>query len=221
MIKFQLFLFALFFYLTACNSNTEVPIENITRQPAITNADQQYAGVFYPLNGTWEGVFMIYEDSLGQAEGISQPRDLSGLDSYDLSLRLVQSINVRQEYVSESPYFQRVTIRDTYMDENNGKHVVVSKGVNKVQEGKLWCVVKKPEETIIHRGELEGESTIIWQRELRNPLKIEYFRETVENDFYKIIGWGYYGNDNPSLSPRIWYVGDYNKIEEGSGVTSR
>jgi hypothetical protein len=74
-------------------------------------------------------------------------------------------------------------------------------------------VVKKPDETVIHKGKLIGEHTFVWQREISNPFKIEYFMEKIEGDFYKILGWGYYGSDNPELSPKTWFVGDYYRVQ--------
>ncbi|MCB0287333.1 MAG: hypothetical protein KDE57_11800, partial [Calditrichaeota bacterium] len=59
----------------------------------------------------------------------------------------------------------------------------------------------------------QGAGTLIWQRDERDPLKIEYFHESVEGDYYKIIGWGYYGDDNPNLSPKTWFVGDYSRMD--------
>ena len=202
-----------------CNSVPETlpeapaAVADISKPPPVAAADQKYSDVFSMLDGKWEGVFYIYEDSLGQREGTAQPRNIRNLEFTDLGLRLVQEIEVTQEYVSESPYFQRVHITDVYTDENGEQRVVESEGVNKIQNGHLWCVVKKPDETIVHHGFLDGEDTIIWQRNLKSPLKIEYFRETVEGDFYKIWGWGYYGDDDPTLTPRLWFIGDYNKVE--------
>lgn len=199
-----------------CNSKPPVPksVEDISTPPPVTQADQKYANVFSVLDGKWEGAFYIYEDSLGQHKGIAQPEITENLEFAGLALRPVREIDVRQEYVSESPYFQRVTIRDRYTDESGKTRHVESRGVNKVQDGRLWCIVKKPDETVIHHGKLDGPGTIIWQRDERNPLKIEYFRETVEDDYYKIVGWGYYDGDDPDLTPRLWFVGDYSKVDE-------
>lgn len=98
---------------------------------------------------------------------------------------------------------------DRYRDAN-GKHVAVeSYGVNKIQDGKMWGAVIKPDETVVHHGHLEGANTIIWQRSLSKPLKIEYFKETVEKDTYTIVGWGYYGDVDSALSPRYWVKGEY------------
>ena len=206
--------------LAACTSKPEpLPeapptVSELANAPLVSENDRKYEGVFAPLDGTWEGVFFIYEDSLGQREGIAQPRNIRNLEFTDLALRLVQEIEVKQVYISESPYFQRVQITDTYIDENGQQKIVKSEGVNKIQDGQMWCVVKKPDGTIIHHGSLDNQHTIVWQRSQESPLKIEYFREAVEDDFYKIWGWGYYGDDDPTLTPRLWFIGDYNKVLE-------
>ena len=118
---------------------------------------------------------------------------------------------MQQHYVSESPTFQRVTIVDRYKDAQGRTRVVESRGVNKVQDGKLWCVVKKPDDTVIHRGTLAAAQTIIWQRERRSPLAIEWFHETVHEQTYSIVGWGYYGADKPELAPRMFFRARYRR----------
>ncbi len=205
-----------FFGFAGCNNKPPVPksLGNTSTPPLVTPVDQKYANVFSMLDGKWEGAFYIYEDSLGQHKGNARPEITENLEFAGLALRPIQEIEVRQEYVSESPYFQRVIIRDTYADADGKTRTVESRGVNKVQDGRLWCIVKKPDETVIHYGKPGGPGTIIWQRDERNPLKIEYFRETVEDDYYKIVGWGYYAGDDPDLTPRLWFVGDYSKVAE-------
>jgi hypothetical protein len=123
-------------------------------------------------------------------------------------------IEVEQSYVSETPYFQRVTIKDTYRNPAGETRIIESRGANKVQDGKLWCVVVKPDETVVHQGHLADNRTIVWQRDLRQPLKIEYFRETVGDDTYAIVGWGYYGKDDPTRSPRYWFQAAYQRVLE-------
>jgi hypothetical protein len=88
----------------------------------------------------------------------------------------------------------------------------VSNAVNSVRNGRLWCVVKKPGETVIHSGTLEDDHTIVWQSSRDDPLRIEYFRESVEGDLYTVRGWGYYGGDDPGLTPRTWFRGDYRRV---------
>jgi hypothetical protein len=212
--RFGISILSLLLIFSSCKKTSKtVLIEDISTPPLKTAADEKYAGVFSVLDGAWEGTFSVYEDSLGQTEGFARPDDLIDLDFSGFALRLVQTVDVRQEYVSETPYFQKVTIWDTYTDGNGGQRVVVSRGVNKVQNGQLWCVVVKPGETVIHQGKLPGKHIFVWQRDNRDPLKIEYFMEKVEGDFYKIWGWGYYGNDNPELSPKTWFVGDYYRMQ--------
>ena len=195
--------------LTACDS--QVPVEDISRPPVFSPADKPYADVFRALDGVWEGEFHVYVDERGQAAGPARPEELRAVMFANPHLRKQLTIRVRQEYVSETPYFQRVKIRDSYVDAGGELRVVESRGVNKVQDGRLWCVVQKPDERVVHAGRLRGGDTIVWRRDLRRPLKIEYFEETVLPETYTILGWGYYGNDDPERGPRTWFYGEYRR----------
>ena len=189
---------------TACQQ--QVAIRDIQTPPMIKQADEQYADVFKSLDGQWEGIFYIYEDTI---RGPKDEQRLQNVSKASLEgLKLSSSLEVQQIYQSPSPFFQTVNITDYYP--KNDK-TVKSQGVNKVQAGKLWCVVEKPDETIIHEGQFEAPSTLIWQRNEQSPQKIEYFRETVEANSYKIIGWGYYEGDDPEQMPKYWFYGDYRK----------
>ena len=121
---------------------------------------------------------------------------------------MLGKIQVTQEYVSESPYFLRVVITDFYPE--TGKKDV-SKGINKIEDGKMWCIVNKPHEKVVHYGKTEGEKTIIWFQNQKTPQRIEYFQETVDELFYEIIGYGYYEGDDTNLSPRLWFHGKYER----------
>lgn len=188
-----------------------VPINNITQPPEVEPADTAYAGVYRTLDGSWEGTFYIYQDTARKERSNDLLFHFSESALAELPLQLSDSLRVRQRYTSQSPYFQKVKIWDTYPE--SGK-TVESAGVNKVQNGQMWCVVRKPEETVIHRGSLEGEHTIVWQRSEQNPQKIEYFRETVQENRYDIIGWGYYEGQDTSLMPLLWFEGRYKRIQK-------
>lgn len=185
----------------------QVPVNDIENIPEATAADSTFANVYQSLHGNWVGDFEVYRDDSGA------PRDEEIMYNPNPSIlnrpnvNSVQLIRVHQRYESITPYFQKVDIQDTYPD----GRVVNSKGVNKVQDGRMWCVVRKPDETVIHEGSTDGPETIIWQRNEQNPQKIEYFRETVSEDRYTIIGWGYYEGDDTSLMPRYWFYGIYNR----------
>jgi hypothetical protein len=173
--------------------------------------DDTYANVFKPLDGKWKGDFHVYSLSTKNLKKNSIPR----LDTIDLHafkllpLKLEQMISVEQTYTSKSPFLQRVVIIDTYTRKDGSRKVVRSTGVNKMVSGKLVCIVDKPGEQVIHTGKTEGPHTIIWKRQIKHPFKKEYFRETVEKDQYTIIGYGYYGDDDPSQPPRTWFFGIY------------
>lgn len=203
-------LFGLFLGMMALASACDrpVPVDNISDIPMVEPADSAYANVYRKLDGTWRGTFYIYRDT--------SPADRQELLLSNLSQNLIDSLPVflsdslivTQEYKSQTPFFQTVRISDYYPDRDE---TVVSRGVNKVQDGKMWCVVRKPAETVIHKGELNGANTIIWSRSEENPLKAEYFREIVEGNSYEIIGYGYYGNADRSRMPPYWFYAKYEK----------
>ncbi|MEO1053942.1 MAG: hypothetical protein AAFX87_25115 [Bacteroidota bacterium] len=195
--------------LSSCNTaKTELSAEEVEA------LQQQYADVFKPLDGVWRGQFYVYSDPNGQTSAESaQPKniDLSTLVSLNLKNQFV--IDVEQRYTSDNPWYQRVEIKDTYLKDGQ-EQVVKSSGVNKVEEGKLLCIVNKPDDQIIHSGAWDGKNTITWERDIREPLKIEFFSETVTDSAYTIVGWGYYGTDNPELNPKTWFFGDYKRVFE-------
>lgn len=191
---------------------TNVKIDNINTPPKAIEADTVFANVYHPLDGTWQGQFKIYED---KDRGVKKAGALDRIGVENLrkfTLQHVNTIEVTQLYQSESPYFQTVEITDIYEEANGQRKEVHSKGVNKVQDGKMWCVVRKPDETVIHEGSLEGQKTIVWQRNEQAPQKIEYFKETVADNTYEIIGYGYYEGDDPTLMPRLWFYGRYDRV---------
>ncbi len=192
--------------------NAQPALTDIREIPPVTGADQPFAGVFGSLDGHWKGVFKIYRDSL-PGDHVA-PQQLSIADFHRASLQLVQTIQVDQWYRSLTPFFQRVRIRDVYSGASGSQDTVWSRGVNKVQNGAPWCAVKKPDETVLHRGKSDGPETLIWRRDERRPLKKEYFRETVRESAYAILGWGYYGQDDLRKSPPWWFYGEYRRIPE-------
>lgn len=191
--------------------NRMVPIDDIESAPEVSEADQAYADVYKSLDGHWKGQFFVFEaKELAERDDAilyNLTRELIQQDR----LNIVNTLVVDQFYESESPFFQKVKIMDFYEDKGETE---VSLGVNKVQDGKMWCVVRKPNETVIHEGSKEGENTIIWQRNEQNPQRVEYFRETVLPNTYEIIGWGYYEGDDQSKMPKTWFYAQYHRAPD-------
>lgn len=175
---------------------------------------QKYlSNVFKPWDGNWSGDFIVYLDTLGQQKGNAQPTDID-FDIINKPSFILQSvIKADHIYKSVSSFRQEGIITDIVTSGSGKPDTIKSKAVNEVKNGKLKCLVYKPNELGIHEGKYLGDNTIVWQRSLSNPLKIEYFKETVRDGHYKIIGWGYYGKDNPTLTPRYWFYADYMKID--------
>ncbi|AXT20837.1 hypothetical protein D7030_11255 [Flavobacteriaceae bacterium AU392] len=202
----QRFLFLLLIITTSCSSQVE--IDNITDAPKVQKNDEVFANVYKPLDGTWKGVFLVKEDINLKALNNINLQDEETMLRFINASKTVNTINVSQVYTSESPYFQHVTITDFYPDSGKTEQ---SKGVNKIQDGKMWCVVRKPNDTVIHEGSTPNKETIIWQSNKTSPQRIEYFHETVTKDYYEIIGYGYYDNDDTTLTPKLWFYGKYER----------
>ena len=198
-------LIVLLFVIAATACQAQVEINNIADHPVITDSDKKLFNVYELLDGTWKGVFLVKQDESPKKrpENLQDPEVML---EFIETAKTINTIHVTQVYASESPYFQKVSITDFYPD--SGK-TVESNGVNKVQAGKMWCVVHKPDETVIHAGSAPNKETIIWQSNL--PKRIEYFHETVSKDFYEIIGYGYYNDDDTSKSPLLWFYGKYER----------
>jgi hypothetical protein len=179
--------------------------------PEVTEADKKYAHAFQLLDGKWKGQFKIYEDKKRKPKKKIDLQNISTKNLKKKGLELMSFIEVEQEYQSQTPYFQTVRIKDYYPE--TGK-TITAKGVNRVENGQLLCVVIKPDDMVIHDGYLKDKHTIIWQRQEKNPQKVEYFHETVEENFYEIIGWGYYEGDDLELSPRLWFYAKYERQKE-------
>lgn len=199
---------SLSFFIVCLACQHRNAIEDLESVPEITEADKAYADAFKKLDGTWRGQFFIYQDSLILPRAEVGLRSLSKSSLKKSGIYLTDSLRVQQIYSSVNPYFQKVNITDTYSDGTTAK----SYGVNKVQNGELWCVVQKPDELIIHEGALEGEDTIIWASSTSE--KEEYFYESVSPNTYEIIGWGYYGKEvDRSMSPPMWFYAKYERVK--------
>lgn len=200
MKKISLLLLIIFLLSFGCNKNNSV-------------TDEKLSNVFKPLDGKWHGEFKVYIDENGQKPGIAQPKEIDFNILNEPSLKLQSVIEATHIYRSVNPYRQEGEIIDIINKVDGGKDTIRSSAINFIENDKLKCIVNKPSEKVIHDGKYLGNNTIIWQRKINNPLKIEFFKESVIDNHYKIIGWGYYGKDDPELTPRIWFYADYLKTD--------
>ena len=209
-LKMALILFLACHFMLGCAQQLDTP-DQTTEEPEIGIKDQPYEGVYSALDGSWAGEFIIYEHHAGQDYQTNIPDKLDRRFLDALNLKETNRIDVQQTYRSKSPFYQTVEIVDTYQ-ENGQTRSIRSTGVNKVQDGQLWCVVKKPHEKIVHQGDSPAKDVIIWQGYSADPLRKEYFYETVHSDTYEIVGYGYYGEDDPLKNPKFWFYGKYRRV---------
>lgn len=116
----------IFVFPIGCQS--QPAIEDISKPPPFVVEDEKYANVFKPLDGKWRRQFFVYGDSSGQQKNDPQPEIPADFTLSKLSLKLILVIDVEQEYSSESLYFQRVKIIDTYTNVDGAKEVIESVG---------------------------------------------------------------------------------------------
>lgn len=202
-----------FFSLLACQS--KVAIEDIDTVPVIEKNDEKFADVFQHLEGQWEGQLKIFEDL---SPSKREKKALQQLDMSDLrnpNLKLQQIANVQRNYRSESPYFQRIEIQETYYDEE-GKELeqLIYTGVNKVQKGNLWSVLQGRGDTLqLRAGKIMNDKLISWKRNEKAPYRMDYIEEKRQENILELIGYTYGPEDNPKLMPRFWYYGRYELVK--------
>jgi len=180
----ELFLIFSIALIIGCTSD-----DSKQRKPSEVQVEKviDYSNIFKPLDGTWEGEFKIYIDTLGQRKGTPQPKEID----YNLiskpSFKLQSIIKAKHIYKSVTPFYQEGEIIDVITNSDGTEDTIKSNARNLVEDKKLKCFVYKPNETVVHEGEFLRNNTIVWHRSLKNPLKIEYFKETVNDGYYKII----------------------------------
>lgn len=205
-MKYSVWLICLVSLCFSCKTPSKQ--ENNSQSIQQKTNSKRFADVFLPWDGHWKGKFYVMSQPKGQLNKYARPQIRSVDDLQRLSLDTSMVIQVEQRYHSTSPYYQTVQITDTYLEQGIEKKVK-SSGYNEVRGDSLFCVVNKPDETVVHLGSNPAESIIIWQRDI--PGKIEYFYEQATEASYTIIGWGYYGTDDPTLAPKTYFYGAYQK----------
>lgn len=154
-------------FLLNCNKPVSQNLNE--KEPVFEKADEAFANVYKSLDGTWKGEFTILEDPNPINANEVELENLTIDQVKSPKLKVLDKIEVKQVYTSLSPYFQKVTITDFYP--KTGKQEI-STGVNKIEKGKMWCIVNKPSETVVHNGRTRGDDTIIWyQKEEKQPYK--------------------------------------------------
>lgn len=201
-------------------SNIDEKVEKASKKsksslnPADNTGDEspaeKYRKVYQSLVGEWRGDFVVYEDTRGQIRG-RPVRVISDDYMNSLPLKEVNRIAVMHRYTATDDFTVVAEIEDRWNDENGKEVLSAYPAENNVRGDDLFCIVDKPEEKVIHKGFIDKEGFIIWSRNEELPLRKEYFKEKAVGDTYSIIGYGYYGDDDPSLSPKMWFKGIYKK----------
>ncbi len=176
--------------------------------PSISSEDEKLANIFKKLEGTWKGNFITIKDH--------DPLLKTSIDMDNLKLdyvtkpglALINNMEVEQNFTSENPYFQKFTGYDFYPKE---KKTISSDGINKVENGKIFRTIKNPEGIKNFEGMVKNDSTLVWKFAVEGSQKMEYYQETISENFIEIIGYEYTDLDRLDLAPLKWFYGKYKK----------
>ncbi|MBM4149165.1 MAG: hypothetical protein FJ224_08975 [Lentisphaerae bacterium] len=191
--------------LCAPGCSRKVAIDDVARIPATTPADEVFAGVFKPLEGMWQGRINHYDDPLGQKPGGVPP---STPDSFEgLVPRLIAgpAVMVAQKYTAVSPLFVRIETEET-VTRDEGTMKLRYPGVCKVQDGRLWMVLRHPSETVVLEGEREADGVFVWRRVSfeSGAAGAAVLKQVASPEGITVRGYFYGLNEDKSLAPVRW-----------------
>ena len=66
-------------------------------------------------------------------------------------------------------------------------------------------------ESITLNGTIKNDSTIVWLFEQEKPQRIEFYQETISENFIEVIGYKYDELDRLDLGPKKWFYGKFVK----------
>ena len=200
--------------LLACEASV-VAVEDISKVPTVTTADEAFADVFKPMEGKWVGELKFFEDLSPSERNMDILEHPSTGYLRTPSMKLQGRAKVERSYQSESPYFQRVQVKETYYDEADVTlETSEYEGVQKVQNGKLWAISKiAADSTVVLKG-TPIQDGFAWKRSALRPKMQEYFEARTKSNVHEILGFAYRKGDDRKKMPRYWYYERYERSEK-------
>ncbi|MDG2417532.1 MAG: hypothetical protein P8M17_00975 [Saprospiraceae bacterium] len=204
------------FAFFSCQNNTEpirtaTPLkkkEAIELAPIFTASDKKLADVFKKYEGTWKGNYITIKDI--------DPLLKTSIDLENLrldyvtkpGLTLMNNYEAEHVFLSKSPYFQEISFYDFYPRE---RKTISTAGNNRVENGKIYRYLTNLNESITLNGTIKNDSTIVWLFEQEKPQRIEFYQETISENFIEVIGYKYDELDRLDLGPKKWFYGKFVK----------
>lgn|GEM_PF-4367578 len=172
--------------------------------PVMTAVDKPHADIFVPLDGMWEGRVRTYRHVKGQQPGA---RTLIGPAKLaQAPYELVNTADVRRIAVSDGPIFQRVETT-----ERSPTGTVRASGGQKVLNGKMWRVAKRPDRVVIEWGTKPAANVFQWVEYDDKGTQIARYDEVLTGDTLVIAGWALGPQDDPSKGPGHYLAGELRK----------
>lgn len=162
-----------------------------------------------PMEGTWKGKIYTYSDPRGQVDEAAQPKNITSKDIINRPTRSEKITSVTKTFTNDGEFNQRLKI----VEQDKGKQIYTCHGFRKVEDGLIKRSIIRLTGPDNSTGYQEEDGNFVWIREQENPKVLEFFKHIRKDNKIRVIGWGYYGKDDLTKAPRIWFLGDVKKVE--------
>lgn len=163
-----------------------------------------------PLEGTWKGRILTYSDPRGQVDEAAQPKDITPKTIIARPTKTEKITSVTRTFTNEGEFDQRVKV----VEQVKGKQIYTNHGIRQVEDGVITSTINTLHGVDKKIGYKDEDNNFVWIREQQNPKIVEFFKHIKKDNKIRVIGWGYYGDDDLTKAPKIWYFGDIKKVEE-------
>ncbi len=183
-------------------------VDNKTPISSNKKSETDFKAYLEPLEGTWKGRILTYSDPRGQVDETPQPKDFTPKLIVARPTKTESITNITETYTNDGELTQRVRI----VEQGRGKEIYTHHGIRKVEDGIIKSKVNKLKGVDNRTGYADKDGNFIWIREQQNPKLLEFYKHIKKDNKIRVIGWGYYGEDDLTKAPRIWFFGDIKKV---------
>jgi len=181
--------------------------QGATTSPAESKA--VFTEYIKPLEGTWAGRIITYSDPRGQVDETPQPKakDFTPKTIIARPTKTEQITSLTETFTNDGEFSQTQKVTEIV----KGKQRYTSHGIVKVEDAVIINRLNTLQGAELSTGYKDEDGNFVWIKEKTNPKVLEYYKRIRTGDKIRVIGWGYYGKDDLSKAPRIWFLGDLKK----------
>lgn len=187
--------FAIFFViiLLSCSSPDQGPSTSPEKSKQI------YTEHIQSMKGTWKGRIITYSDPRGQVDEMAQPKDFTSKIVIERPTKTEAITSITKTFVNDAPFHQKVKV----VEQVKGKQIDTHHGFRSIENGQVTSTLNKLSGIEKKTGYVEKDGHFVWTRSSDDPKALEFFKHINKGNKIRIVGWGYYGNDDLNKAPRI------------------